>query len=59
MLLSIDQRVLLAVGRGLSQLRSFLRGLVFEVFSVYSTAVAYLMHQGGALSSSFIELVLR
>ena len=52
-------RVLLAVERGLSQLRSFLRGLVFEVFSVYSTAVAYLRHQGGTLSSAFIGLVQR
>ena len=57
MLLSIDHRVLLEVERGLSQLRSFLRGLVFEVFSLYSTAVAYLRHQVGTLSSSFMELV--
>ena len=45
MLLSIDHRVLLAVGRGFSQLRRFLRGLVVEVFYVYTTAVPYLRHR--------------
>ena len=52
--LSIDHRVLLAVERDLSQLRRFLWCLVFEVFSVYTTAVAYLRHQGGPLSSSLV-----
>ena len=56
MLLSIDHRVLLAVERGLSQLQKFLWGLVFQFFSVYTTAVPYLRHQVGLLSSSFIEL---
>ena len=59
MLLSIDHRVMLAVERGFSRLQSFLQDLVFEVFSVYFTAVAYLRHQGGTLSSSFFELVQR
>ena len=56
MFLSIDHRVLLAVERDLSQLRRFLWGLVFDFFSVYTTAVPYLRHQVSLLSSSFIEL---
>ena len=39
-LLSLNHRELLAVGRGLSQLRRFLRGHVVEVFSDNTTAVA-------------------
>ena len=58
-LLSIDHRVLLAVEGCFSQLWRFLWGLVFEVFSLYTTVMAYLSHQGGPLSSSFIELTQR
>ena len=59
MLLTIDHRVLLAVERGLSRLRRFVWCFVFEVFSVYTTAVASLGHQGGPFSSSFSELAQR
>ena len=51
MLLSIGHRVLLAVERDLSLLRRFLWCLVFKVFSVYTTEVAYLRHQDGPSSS--------
>ena len=47
------------VERGLSQLRGFLRGHVVEVFSVDTTEVAYLRHQGGMLSPTFNELAQR
>ena len=59
MLLSIDHKVLLTVERGLSQLWRFLCGLVFEVFSVCTTAMAYLRHQVGTLSSSFISFCMK
>ena len=59
MLLSINHRELLAVERVLSQLRRFLRGLVVKVFSIDTTAVAYLRHQGGILTPTFIELAQR
>ena len=58
-LLYINHRELLAVERGLSHLRRFLTGLVVEVFSVNTTTVAYLRHQGGTLSPTFNESAQR
>ena len=49
-LLSINHRELLAVERGLFQLRRHLRRHVVAMFSDNSTAVAYLCHQGSTLS---------
>ena len=51
-LFSINHRELLAVERGLFQLRWCLKGHVVAVFSNNTTAVAYLRHQGGTLSST-------
>ena len=48
--LSINQRELLAVERGLRALCSCLEGRVVAVFSDNTTAVAYLRRQGGTLS---------
>ena len=58
-LLSVNNRELLAVERSLSLLRRFLRGLVVGVFSVDTTAVACFRHQGGMLSLTFIALAQR
>ena len=48
--LSINQRELLAVERGLRALCTFLEGRVVAVFSDNTTAVVYLRRQGGTLS---------
>ena len=58
-LLSVNHRELLAVERGLSKLRSVLRGRVVAVFSGNTTAVVYLRHQGGTLSPTFNEVAQR
>ena len=51
-LFSINHRELLAVERGLFQLRGCLKGHVVAVFYDNTTAVAYLRHQGGTLSAT-------
>ena len=48
--LSINQRELLAVERGLGALCACLEGWVVAVFSDNTTSVAYLRRQGGTLS---------
>ena len=58
-LLSINHRELLAVERGLSKLRSVLRGRVVVMFLADTTAVAYLRHQGGTLSPTLNEVAQR
>ena len=58
-LLSINHRELLAVERGLFQLRRYLKGHVVAVFSDNTTAVAYLRHQGGTLSSTLNSVAQR
>ena len=58
-LLSTNHKELLAVERGLYQLRHCLRGHVVAVFSDNTTAVAYLRHQGGTLSPALNEIAQR
>ena len=60
--LSINQRELLAVERGLRALCTCLEGRVVAVFSDNTTAVAYLRKQGGTLSpalSAVAQHILR
>ena len=57
--LSINQRELLAIERGLRALCSCLEGRVVAVFSDNTTAVAYLRRQGGTLSPALNEVAQR
>ena len=57
--LSINQRELLAVERGLRGLYSCLEGRVVAVFSDNTTAVAYLRRQGGTLFLSLNAVAQR
>ena len=57
--LSINQRELLAVERGLRALCTCLEGRVVAVFSDNTTAVAYLRRQGGTLSPALNAVAQR
>ena len=57
--LSINQRELLAVERGLRALCTCLEGRVVTVFSDNTTAVAYLRRQGGTLSPALNAVAQR
>ena len=50
--LSVNHRELLAVQRGLYNLRDLLQGQVVAVFPNNTTSVSYLCHQGGTFSSA-------
>ena len=57
--LSINQRELLAVEKGLRALCTYLEGRVVAVFSDNTTAVAYLRRQGGTLSPALNSVAQR